>query len=460
MDFSQIKTIYLTGIGGIGISALAQLLAHRGITIVGSDLEKNHVTEMLQKQGIKIVFDQNAENMPHYIDAHIYSPAVPEENPERKYFERKEIESFSYPEALAQITMEYTTIAVSGTNGKTTTTAMLGHIYEELGLDPTVIVGSLVPKWKSNFKAGDSKYLIIEACEHQAHMTQFHTHDAVITNIEEDHLDYYKDINDIISAFQRFAVQNSPDGYVIINADDKNSSQLKLKNVPYITFGIENDAQIQARNIRVEHGKQLFDIHINLKTTETIIENCELHIPGTFNIYNALAACAQVIELLDNPEDFKQAIASFTGTWRRFEKLGTYKGAEVISDYGHHPSAIKATIQATREFYLDKKILLVFQPHQHNRTKNLFKEFTQSFTGADVVILPEIFDVAGREEAHDQNVSSEDIVLALQEQGITARFAVDFNSTKNFIDEFVNEDHIIIVMGAGDVYKIAEEIAQ
>lgn len=450
MKLQNAQNIYISGIGGIGVSALAQLLLHRGCTIFGSDLEENHVTKLLVQKGISIIYTQDAQTIPADIDFHIYSPAVPDNNPERTYFHDRNIPSLSYPSALAEITKEYHTIAISGTNGKTTTTAMIGHILEEVGADPTVIVGSFVPKWGSNFRAGNSKYLVIEACEHQAHMNQFHTQDIVITNIEEDHLDYYKDINDIIKAFQAFVDNVATRGNIILNADDKYSNKLSITNNQVTNFGIQTESDFQASTISISNGKQHFSI--------SDIQ-CELSIPGQFNIQNALAATALCSKLGITINDSAKALRTFNGTWRRFERLGTYNNNLIISDYAHHPSAIRATLQAVKEFYPDKKILLVFQPHQHNRTKNLFNDFIHSFDNADCVILPEIFDVAGREEIADQTVSSQDIVHEVKKQKIPAYFGSDFTVTKELIDVHLFDDGILLIMGAGDVYKIAEELA-
>jgi UDP-N-acetylmuramate--alanine ligase len=396
---------------------------------------------------------QAAENIPNDIDVLVYSPSVPADNPERIQAEKLGITSYSYPEFLALLTQEYQTIAISGTNGKTTTTAMVATVFEHAGLDPNVIVGSIIPQWRSNARIGDSNLLIIEACEHQEHMNMYATHDAIITNIAADHLDYYPDLQHIQAAFKKFA-ENAP-GICIMNADDENSSDLSTAEM--LTFGIENQsADIRAENITIKNGKQVFDVIIDQKR----YTNFELAYPGTYNVYNALAAIAIAHHYGISIDTIREGLSPFAGTWRRFELLGEYRGASVISDYAHHPDAVAGLIEATHDFYPDKQIIAVFQPHQHNRTKNLLAEFADSLLNADMIIMPEIFDVAGREESHDQDVSSADIIAQLQQKGKIAHFAPSHDATKLLIDQYIDSTSILLFIGAGDIYLLGEKLAK
>lgn len=458
MNLKEIKKVYFVGIGGIGVSALAKMMLLLGKKVVGSDLSFSEITDDLEKKGAKIFIGHQKENLDRNIDLLIYSPAVPENNPERMAAKEFNIQEISYPEFLGELSKDYFAIAVSGTNGKTTTTAMLGLILEKAGLDPTVIVGSEVKSFpEGNFRLGKSRYLVVEGCEWNAHMLKLHPQIIVLTNLEEDHLDYYKDLDDIIFHFQKYIDRLPKDGKLILNNDDQNLRPKLLAKNEVIKYGIKNLAEMMAGKIEVDAGCQKFDLIIGAKVCQI-----KLKIPGLFNVYNALAAATAAFKLGVKPEIIKETLENYTGAWRRFETRSLVinnLSLDIISDYAHHPTAIQGTIKAAKEFYPGRRLFVVFQPHHHNRTKTLFNDFIKSFDLADIVIIPEIYGVAGRELKADENVSSKDLVKEVVERTHKKIiYAKDLIETKKIILENIQDDDVLLIMGAGDIYKVAEEL--
>ncbi|MFC1598338.1 UDP-N-acetylmuramate--L-alanine ligase [Patescibacteria group bacterium] len=448
MQLEKAQTIFFTGIGGIGMSGLAQLLQADGKTVLGSDLVESEVTALLQEKGIAVHTSQDGAGMQD-ADLLIYSAAVPEDHAERKKAKELKIPQMSYFEAVGEYMKEFkTTIAVSGTHGKTTTTAMIANLLVNAGLDPTVLVGSLMKESGSNAREGAKDFLLVEGCEHNEHMLNLHPNIIVLTNVDADHLDYYRDFDHIISAFQEYVDQLPEDGLLITNADDDGCAKLSYSGST-IRYGLSNEVEVSASNVATAGLNQAFIAHN---------EDYELQLPGEFNVYNALAAIALGRQLEIDEEVIKKTLKEFTGTWRRFEILGEYKKALVVSDYAHHPVAVAATIRAAKEAYPDKRVVAVFQPHQRARTKALFEEFTQAFSEADYLILQEIYDVAGREEAEYADISSKKLVDALEEQGQYPVYTPDAEATRVVIDDILEKDDLLLIMGAGDIYLLAEEL--
>jgi len=449
MTIKEAKKIYLIGIGGIGISGLAKILKWQGKEVSGSDLAESELTDNLKENKINVIIGQTGEKLPADADLYIYSAAVPEDNPERlkiKELNRQDRE-ITYFSAVGEFMKDYEyCIAVSGTHGKTTTTAMLAAVLIEAKLDPTVIVGSMIKQLNSNACLGkNKKFFVVEACEHKEHMMGLSPNAIILTNIEEDHLDYYRDLEHIQITFQNYINKLPEHGILVKNNDDSESRELGCDS-KVITYGIDNKAQVMAKNIRKEKMLQRFSVG---KTPFS------LQIPGDFNIYNALAVIAMA-RALDIPDNIiKKALTNFAGTWRRFEMVGTYRGATVISDYAHHPTAVAATIKAAKEFYPDRRVVVLFQPHQHSRTKKLFANFTKCFKGADLIIIHKIFDVAGREENADQDVSSKDLVKAVERTGKYVFYTDTVEQAVQKMQEHVERNDVLLVLGAGDIYKVA-----
>lgn len=382
--------IHFIGIGGIGVSALAQYYLLKGHNVSGEDVAQSQIIEKLEKIGAKI-------SKVEFCDLVIYSPAINKD--QLKPFREKGIKVMSYPEALGELAKEYFTIAVAGTHGKSTTTAILSLILIEAGFDPTVIVGTKLKEFNgSNFRMGNSKYLIIEACEHEASFLNYYPDIGVILNIEADHLDYYGDMQNIENAFDKFASQ----------------SKKVIKDVP-------------------------------------IIKELKMSVPGEHNRLNASFAVNVARELGISDEVSFRAISKFTGTWRRFDEH-IYNNLIIIDDYAHHPTEILATIKSVREKYGDKKIYCFFQPHQHQRTSLLFNDFidvfNQSLKIIDKMFLIDIYDVCGR-ESKEIKINSEEIAKMVD--GLEYIKKEDVLMT-------IKEADVVIFMGAGDIYNLSCDI--
>ncbi len=417
--------IHLIGIGGIGVSALAQYYLSKGHQVSGSDLVVSEITDFLKGKGIKIIIGNSAENINKNLDLVVYSPAVKKNNPELLQATHYKLQTKSYPEALGDLTREYYTIAVSGAHGKSTTTAMIALILIKAGLDPTVIVGTKLKEfsaqggpasgWGSNFRAGKSKYLVIEACEYDSSFLNYSPKIIVVTNIDKEHLDYFKTFANVKKAFKDFISRLPADGHLVKDLSLKNPLAKKIKRI--------------------------------------------LNVPGEHNVLNALAGL-QVAKILAIPDSVTlKALSEFKGTWRRFEErqvqIANFK-FQIISDYAHHPNEILATLKATREKYKNKKIWCVFQPHQHQRTHYLFNDFVKTFkkTPIDQIIITDIYDVAGREnKVINKEVSSERLVKKINKKNVLY-FPID--KLEKHIKENIKTGEVLIIMGAGSIYKLAD----
>ncbi len=419
----DIKRIYIVGIGGIGLSALAQLLKSEGAQVSGSDRGESPTTELLRSKGIEVFIGHDAKHIPTDTTLLIYSDAIPKQNVERAHAYDMGIPQMSYFEALGSIANEKKIVAVSGAHGKTTTTAMLIDIFEDAGLDPIGVVGSIRAKTKSNFRAGKGEYFIVEADEYLRHFLQFEPRVLVITNIDEDHLDYYKDLADIQSAFNTLARKVPQDGFIICNPSN-------VKVQPALTGVVATV---------VDYTKYV-DPNLPLKVLP-------------LNRQNAAAATAAALAVGVTLEDAQATLQNFTGTWRRFEYKGENKnGAKIYDDYGHHPTEIEATLKSAREQFKDAKIIVAFHPHLYSRTKLLLKEFAGAFDAADEILIAPIF--AAR-EAPDRSVSNEILAEEVRKRGKAAE-SIELEAVSERIQK-AQKGEIFITMGAGDIYKEAEE---
>ncbi|MCX6744974.1 MAG: UDP-N-acetylmuramate--L-alanine ligase [Candidatus Parcubacteria bacterium] len=479
MDLAKLKKIHFIGIGGIGISAVAKLLLTQNKIVTGSDLHDSDLIETLKNFGAEIkIGPHNTNNLAKDVNLVIYSDAVPEDNPERQAAISHKIPCLSYFEYLGEYSKNKYTIAISGCHGKTTTTALTGLILENASFDPTVIVGSKLKNWDGNLRLGGSDYFVVEGDEYRAHMLKLNPKAIILTNIEFDHPDYYSDLNQYIETFQEFINKLPPDGYFVYNLDDQNlRERIEKPNCHVLTFALENPAaDLVVKNTKVDHGRQIF--RPIYKGQE--LRDFNLQVPGKFNISNALGASLLALELGISPDIIKDTLSQYTGAWRRFEIIGKMSGltedkngALIISDYAHHPTEVAKTIQAAKEFYPDKRLLVVFQPHQIQRTKALFDEFVKTFSQspAEVVIFSEIYDVAGREEKDvTKRVSSIDLLdkIILTEskklvQGVILSlyyYAKDLVDTKAMILDEMKADDVILILGAGDIDRVARELVK
>lgn len=465
IDFSKIKKIHFIGIGGIGLSAIAKLMHAQGKNVSGSDAISSEITDELKKSGIEIFIGQKAENLADNTELVIYTLAIPASNTERIKAEKAGMRMLTYPEALAVLFNEKYGIAICGTHGKSSTTSMTSLVLSDAGLDPSVVVGSKVLEFGGNLRIGQSRYFVIEACEYERAFLEYYPKMIMLNNIELDHTDYYKDIEDYRSAFEQFIGHLPEGGVLIVNGDDQNNLKPADRNasdhkIKIIKFGFGKNNDIKGFDLKFEAGQTKFKVSFPDRDTDEFT----IKIPGRFNVYNALAAIATGSHLGIDTERIKKTLAGFGGIWRRFEVKGEYKNTLVVSDYAHHPTAVKSTIEAAKEFYPGKRIMAVFQPHQHNRTKMLYQDFLKSFNAADVLILVEIFDVAGREDKKDQDVSSrkmaEDIKKINKKLAPDIFYAANPAEAKKLINEKTKPGDVLLIMGAGDIYKIADELVK
>ena len=404
--------IHLIGIGGIGVSALAQYYLSKGHQVSGSDLVASEITDFLKQKGVQINIGNSAKNIEKDFDSVVLSPAVKSDNAEYQQAKKFGIKTQSYPEALGELTKEFYTIAVAGAHGKSTTTAMIALVLTKAGLDPTVVVGTKVKEFGgSNFRAGKSKFLVIEACEYDDSFLHYLPKIIVVTNIDKEHLDYFKTFANVKKAFRDFVAKLPKDGFLVNKYPAKEIK--KVKNI--------------------------------------------LKVPGMHNVFNATLAL-QVARILVIPDKITiNALAEFNGTWRRFEEIKNSK-YKIISDYGHHPNEISATLKAAREKFPKNKIWCIFQPHQHQRTFYLFNDFVKTFREAKVdnIIITDIYDVAGRETKKiNSEVSSEILVKKINRKNVSY---LPVDELEKYIKKNAKRGDIVLIMGAGDIYKLAEKL--
>lgn len=450
MDIQTIKKAHFIGIGGIGVSAILRLFASRNIEISGSDLAPPALSTLPQGTYHS---GHNGAHVPPDADLVIYSPAVPETNPERVVSRERNIPELSYPEALALVTAPYNTIAVSGTHGKSTTTALLGKLFEAGGLDASVVVGAEVPGWDRNLRIGASSLFIVEACEYRRHMMHLTPQAIVLTNLELDHPDYYHDLSDMKSAFREYIEKLTGEDLLIINNDDVNLRDI-TRDFDAITvrYGIGEGNDLSASNVGTSSVGQTFDLFWK----ETPLGTYTTPLPGIYNIYNILGAVAAYLAYGGSRGAIAGVIAEFSGIGRRFEVKGKLDRATIISDYAHHPTALEALVKATRERFPDQRLLTVFRPHQKERTKKLMSQFVDVIAGIPHTLLVEIYDVAGREELG--GVSSHDLIRQVKEKNPEAflEYADTLQSAEAFVRSKSGEFDIILVAGAGDADQLAE----
>lgn len=445
--------IHFIGIGGIGVSALAQYYLAKGCQVFGSDIQESEITKFLEKKGAEVFIGHKSKNLAKDTDLVIYTSATPKENPEFKKAGKlraasRKLKLLTYSEALGVLTKKYFTVAVAGTHGKSTTTAMVSLILIKAGFDPTVIVGAKLKEFgDSNFRMGSKlpvtgyrlPILVIEACEYKKAFLDYRPKIIAITNIEKEHLDYYKNLKNILSAFKKFISYLPKGGFLVAGKDDKNIQKI-LK--PGVRFKIKNFSLGQKK--AAEKLKKV------------------LKVPGRHNMKNALAALAVARILKITDKISFEALAAHRGIWRRFEIFPAALNAKrytLISDYAHHPTEIKATLQAAREKFKKRRIILVFQPHQYERTKLFFRDFVKCFDEADFLILNEIYGVAGREK--EKKISSENLTEEIQKRwrkkGFKGKSAIFIKNQKNILkklSEIIKRNDVVIIMGAGDIYDL------
>lgn len=423
--------VHLIGIGGIGVSALARFYVERGNEVTGSDDTDSVLLEALRDEGIGVFIGHTAAQIASDVDLVIYSEAIPEDNLELRAAQGKNIPLKTYFEALGEFLKDFKTIAIAGTHGKTTTTALTARLLLHSYRDPTVVIGTQMEELDGkNMRLGAGEWAVVEACEYRRSFLHLNPHIVVLTNIELDHVDYYRDLEDYLSAFSAFIQKIPKEGFLIANGDD-----------PYVRQVAEH-AQCEVLYFKAQ------DLHL---------EKFHLAVPGKHNLMNALAAYLVGMTLEIEEEMMVEALNSFRGTWRRFEYKGDYKGAHVYDDYAHHPTEIRATLQGAREKYPDHRLVAVFQPHQYSRTREFLSHFAQAFSQADEVIIPSIY--AARDSADDRaSILVDQLVDAISKNHHNVRNGEGLLATTAYLKSTLKPGDLVLLMGAGDVWKVGDEL--
>lgn len=453
IDFHKKSRIHFIGIGGISMSGLAELLLSKGFAVSGSDSQESALTKELALKGAVIFYGQKASNIQEDIDCVVYTAAIRENNPELAEVRKRQIPSLTRAEFLGQIMHNYETpVAVAGTHGKTTTTSMISEVLLASGSDPTISVGGILKSIGGNFRIGSSGLFLTEACEYTNSFLQFFPKIGIILNVEEDHLDFFKDIHEIRTSFHRFAGLLPKDGTLIINGEIEEISTITDQlSCDILTYGLSSDYDYSAGDISYDtYAHPSFTLFEKGKK----LGRLSLGVTGLHNVQNALA-CTALACLLQIPFPvIADALLHFTGTDRRFEYKGEYNGVTIIDDYAHHPTEITATLQAAAN-YPHKELWCVFQPHTYTRTKAFLKDFAKALSLADHVVLTDIY--AAR-ETDDLGISSLTLAREIEKTGRKVFYFSSFREIEKFLSENCSQGDLLITMGAGDVVKIGENL--
>lgn len=455
IDFHQPIHIHFMGIGGISMSGLAEILLKEGFTVSGSDIHSSPITERLESKGAKIYFQQTADNITSDIDLVVYTAAINfETNEEYKEAVRQKIPVMKRATLLGQLMHNYqNAIAVSGTHGKTTTTSMLSHILLAGETDPTISVGGILDAIGGNIRVGHSNMFITEACEYTNSFLEFFPKISIILNIEEDHMDFFKDIDDIRCSFRKFAHKLPDNGYLVLNGEIDNIPYIvEDLNAEYVTFGIENDTDtFTAKNISYDaFGHASFDYY----KKNRYIDRIQLNVNGEHNVKNALAAIA-VADRLDLSMDIiKKGLLGFTGAKRRFELKGTCRGFTIVDDYAHHPTEIEATLNACKNFP-HEELWCIFQPHTYSRTYAFLDDFAKALSLCDHVIITDIYSAREKDTGL---VHSKDLVSKMSAYDVDVHYIQDFEDIEKFILKKCKKNDLLITMGAGNVDSIGNSL--
>lgn len=471
LDLDHLHRVHCVGVGGIGVSAVAKLLRLLGKEVTGSDLSRTEIVDGAERVGV-VFKEPSADNVAPDLDLLIYTSAAPETHPERVAAATLGIPQLSYFEFLGLLSSKYLTIAVCGTKGKSTTTAMLGLMLEAAGFDPLVIVGALVPEFPhGNLRMAQEPgkahpvyklpVFVVEACEHHANFLHLDPKAIVVTHIAEEHLDYYRDLEHIRQTFRTFVMKSRMKGGVcclVFNGDDANAAAALGDIEGSRTFGFGRMRDWRAVDLNAMAGAQRFTLKLAGAAYEEW-RDLVLHVPGAYNVLNALAAAAMAYQLGVDEASIRKTLEGFRGIWRRFERVGERGGAPVISDYAHTPDSLTALFKGAREFFPGRRLVVAFQPHQHDRTRRHFDAFASALSAADALTVAEIYGVAGRMHGAEA-VSSRDLVEAIRKRapGKDVRYAAGPDEARRHVEEMAGDDAMILVVGAGNLYLIARDL--
>ena len=455
LNFEEPIHVHFIGIGGISMSGLAEILLEEGFTISGSDAKQSALTDSLAQKGATIYIGQKASNLSIRPALVVYTAAIREDNEEFKAAVDAGIPMLSRAELLGQIMDNYEkSIAVAGTHGKTTPTTMISQILLVAKADPTISVGGILEAIGGNIRVGGSEVFITEACEYTNSFLHFHPKYSIITSVEAEHLDFFKDIDDIRRSFHEFAGNTAHDGVLIINGQIAALDQITNNlSCSVTTYGLCENDDFYAKNITYnDHACGTYTLMHKTEDLGTV----SLSVPGKHNVSNSLAAIALCLNLGLPLDVIKKGLLQFGGTKRRFEYKGTKNGITVIDDYAHHPTEVAATLTAARN-YPHGRIICVFQPHTYSRTKAFLSDFARVLSMADIVVLADIY--AAREK-NTIGISSKDLLAELQKNGQESYYFPSFDEIEKFLSEKCINNDLLITMGAGDVYLIGEHLLQ
>lgn len=459
-DLPENGTFYFIGIGGVGMSAIAMLLKNTGSVVSGSELIANVATKILEDAGINICYEQNGRSIDKSFDLIVISAAIPESNHDLSKARELGIKVIKYSEVLGLLMKRKRGIAVSGTHGKTTTAAMISTVLKAAGFDPASVIGGDLSEFEKDFCAGKGEYLVAEACEYDRTFLRLFPQIGIITNIDEDHLDYYKDIDVLRSAFAEFASSVSHDGMLVINGQDHNIKEaLGDLNCKVESYAIDSSLPVSTRHKWIatkplwRNNQNCFNVYCSGK----FYGKFTLIVPGVHNVMNALASIVVCSHLGVGNDVIIKALSAYKGVDRRFQVLGTVNGITVIDDYAHHPTAIHATLGVARETFPGRRIWCLYQPHQFSRTKLLLDMFVNSFDNADKITFAEIYP-ARDSVADKKSVSSADVVFKMEEIGLDAEFIPDNQEIIDMLSAKLTDGDVLITMGAGDVWQIAYKV--
>ena len=452
------RRVHLIGIGGCGMRAMATMLADCGAYVSGSDAAPGGAVERLTKRGVKVCIGQRAENIPADCQWVIHSAAIHDQNPELVAARQRKLEVLKYAQMLGMLMANRIGIAVSGTHGKSTTTAMVASTLQLAGADPSYVVGATVEQLGGPSGVGGGRHFVAEACEYDRSFLNLNPHLAAILNVDEDHLDCYQNLAAIIEAFRAFAGRIEPGGVLVANGDDLHTMKAVPAESPTCTvetFGLSDSCTWQGTNLSEERGKRRMDVTYHGQKFCSFVAP----LPGLHNAYNSLAATALLYHAGLEPERIAELLPQFQGTQRRSTLKACLDGITVVDDYAHHPREIQVTLKSLKEFYSPQRMLCIFQPHQHSRTRFLLKEFAQCFSQCTEVLLPDIYFVRDSEMERD-NISSRDLVSQIRLHGAEARYLKTFEEIVTYAKGWLQPGDLVVTMGAGNIWEVADDIVR
>ena len=445
------RSIHFIGVGGCGMRGLAAFVLYEGGRVSGSDVKAGEATDELARLGAAIRIGHAAAHVPDGADLVVASAAVKPANPELVEARRRGLPVQKYAEFLGGLMKIRRGIAVSGTHGKSTTTAMVSHALVHAGLDPSFVIGAEVRQLGGGSRVGAGPHLVVEACEYDRSFLSYPARAAAILNVEEDHLDYYRDVAEIRGAFAAFAAGIAADGVLVVNGADLGAREAAgASRARVVTFGLGGEWDWRAEHLEADLGRFAFEVY----RFGDSYAHVRLQLAGRHHVLNALATMALCDWAGASPEGVAEALGTFEGVERRMQVLGSAGGVTVVDDYAHHPTEIQATLKAARDRFGPKRLWVVFQPHQHSRTRFLLKDFARALTVADKIIVPDIYFVRDSEKER-QAVSSLDLVGEVQALGADALYITDFDSIQRYLVESLASGDVLMTMGAGDVYRLA-----